>query len=120
MMKTDIAHDTFTDPVKRSAWVLYQLRLQGQSLASLARDVGVDRTAPYQALRRPYPKMERAIADAVGMPVHELFPDRYDAKTGERLIRRGRKPGKSSHHVNNHNNDSRNGSGRNRQNGEAA
>ena len=54
--------ETFADPIKRSAWIVYQLRLQGRSLASLARDAGVHRTAPGHALRKPYPKMERTIA----------------------------------------------------------
>ena len=76
------------DPAKRRAWVLYQLKLRGESLASLARRLGVDRTTPGYALRKPYPRMERAIAEAVEVPVHVLFPERYTA-TGERLIRMG-------------------------------
>ena len=79
----------FNDPAKRRAWVIYQLNLRGQSLASLARRLGLTRTTPSYALSKPYPKMERAIAEAVEVPVHVLFPDRY-APNGERLIRMGR------------------------------
>ncbi len=84
----------FRDPVKRRAWIIYQLSLQGRSMASLARDLGVARGVPRHAFTHPYPRMERAIAEAVDVPVHLLFPDRY-APDGERLIRMGR-PAKSS------------------------
>jgi len=90
MRKIDSAtKQLFKDPAKRRAWVIYQLSLQGRSLASLARDHGYERTAPKAALSRPWPKWERFIAEAVGVPVHVLFPERY-APTGERLIRMGR------------------------------
>ena len=79
----------FRDPAKRRAWVVYQLNLRGESLASLARRYGLDRKTPGRALSVPYPRMERAIAEAVGVPVHILFPERY-APNGERLIRMGR------------------------------
>lgn len=92
----------FRDPAKRRAWVVYQLRLQGRSLASVAREMGVNRSAPGHALRSPYPRMERAIAEAVGVPVHELFPERYDP-SGERLIRMGRPCRKVSIHESNSN-----------------
>ena len=50
------------DPVKRRAWVNYQLSLRGESLASLARRYGVDRRTPRRAFCVPYPRMEQAIA----------------------------------------------------------
>jgi len=96
MMRLDATtKQLFLDPAKRRAWVIYQLNLRGKSLASLAREYQLERTAPGQALRSPYPRMERAIAEAVDVPVHELFPDRY-SPNGERLIRMGR-PKKSIH-----------------------
>lgn len=79
----------FHDPVHRRAWVIYQLSLQKRSLASLSRDHGNTRRTASLALDRPYPRMERAIAEAVGVPVHLLFPERY-TPTGERRIRMGR------------------------------
>lgn len=93
MTKIDAAtKKLFKDPAKRRAWVIYQLGLQGRSLASLGRDLGLVRSSPQAALARPYPRMERLLAEAVGVPVHELFPDRY-APNGERLIRMGRPTG---------------------------
>ena len=93
MATLDINKNTFRDPAQRRAWISYQLKLQGRSLASLARDLGVTRGAPGRALGTPYPRMERALADAVGLPVHTLFPERY-SPTGQRLIRMGRPRGK--------------------------
>jgi Ner family transcriptional regulator len=96
MTKIDAAtKKLFHDPAKRRAWVIYQLGLQGRSLASLARDLGLVRSSPQAALARPYPRMERLLAEAVGVPVHELFPDRY-SPSGERLVRMGRPTGKKS------------------------
>lgn len=90
MTKLDTAtKKLFKDPVKRRAWVIYQLGLQGRSLASIARDLGLVRASAQAALARPYPRMERVLAEAVGVLVHELFPERYD-QNGDRLIRMGR------------------------------
>ncbi len=40
-----------------------------------------------QALRHPYPKMERIIADTLGLPPQELWPERYndDGSTNRRI-----------------------------------
>lgn len=85
----DATKQLFHDPDKRRAWIIFQLKLQGRSLASVGRDYGVSRGAPKHALNFPYPRMERALAEAVNVPVYVLFPDRY-APNGERLIRMGR------------------------------
>lgn len=69
----------FTDPIKRRAWVKYQIHLQGRSMAEIAADAGVDRRSLYTAFCRPYPRMEKVIADTVGLSPQVLFPDRYDA-----------------------------------------
>lgn len=62
---------------EKRAWIKYQLELRGYSFASLARELGVDRTVPQSALRRKYPKMERAIADKIGLAPEEIWPERY-------------------------------------------
>lgn len=63
----------------RRAWVIYHLRLRGETLASLARKAGVNRRQTQKALSRPYPRMEAIIADTLGVKVQDLFPDRYPA-----------------------------------------
>lgn len=77
------------DPKKRQAWVIYQLKLQGQTLASVARDAGVAKQQTQKAMSAPYPRMEKIIADALGLTPQVLFPDRYDAD-GLPCRRRGR------------------------------
>jgi Ner family transcriptional regulator len=67
------------DPKKRRAWVIYQVTLQGRSLATVARDAGVKRQTLYRVFDICYPRMEKLIADAVGLRPQEVFPERYDA-----------------------------------------
>jgi Ner family transcriptional regulator len=85
-----------SDPAHRRAWVKYQLELAGYSLSSLARELGVSRHAPKLALDRPYPKMERAIAEKIGAPPQEIWPDRYntDGTTNRKI---GRPPKRVCH-----------------------
>ncbi len=65
--------------MKRRAWVIYQLSLKRQSLASLSRKYGHDRTAAGKALSAPYPAWEKRIAHALDIEPQQLFPERYDA-----------------------------------------
>ncbi|MER5173716.1 helix-turn-helix domain-containing protein [Thioclava kandeliae] len=63
-----------------------ELRLRGKSIASIARELDVFRssvTLVSQGLRRSE-KIERALAEAIGMTPQELFPDRYPAEEEER------------------------------------
>ena len=69
----------FTDPIKRRAWVKYQVHLQGRSMAQVAAEAGVRRQTLYQTFLLPYPRMEKIIADAVDLTPQVLFPERYDA-----------------------------------------
>ncbi len=76
-------------PAERRAWIKYQLALRGTSLARLARDRGLYRTAVQTALFRAYPKSERVISDAIGLTPAQLWPERYD-DAGRPNRRRGR------------------------------
>lgn len=67
------------DPQKRWAWIIYQLGLQGRSLAEVAAGGGVKRQTLYVVQRHPYPRMEKIIADALDMTPAQLFSERYDA-----------------------------------------
>lgn len=66
------------DPKKRWAWILYQCNLRGFSLASLASRHGVARETLYQVRHKRYPRMERIIAESLGLSPRELWPERYD------------------------------------------
>jgi len=67
-----------SDPVTRRHWVNYRLRIIGKSFASIARDNQVSITAVRQAFEQPYPKMERIVAEAIGLKPQQLFPERYN------------------------------------------
>lgn len=78
--RTDIPRD----PRERSIWVQAELRKAGISFAAIARDIGVDRRAPSQAMFLPNMRVEQALADALGLTVEALFPERFD-DDGRRL-----------------------------------
>ena len=81
------------DPDSRWAWIKYQLQLQGRSLAQVAHDAGVTRQCVYHVGHMTYPRMEKVIADALKMAPADLFPERYDQKTGLPFYRKGRPVG---------------------------
>ena len=53
------------------------LREAGWSLSSFSLHLGYRRNAASQALRAPWPKMERLIAEAIGLEPHLIWPSRY-------------------------------------------
>ena len=79
----------------RREWIKFQLRVRGSSLSAIARELGVTRHAPRLALVKPYPKMERVIAEKLGLKPQELWPERYD-EDGQPNRTKGRP--KSSRH----------------------
>ncbi|WP_051249162.1 helix-turn-helix domain-containing protein [Inquilinus limosus] len=72
------------DPTRRRVWIQGELRLIGSSLTAIAASLGVSRQAVGQALLVPSERIEQAIADALGLPVAWLFPDRFGAD-GQRI-----------------------------------
>jgi Ner family transcriptional regulator len=93
-MKSPDPDEIPPDTRQRREWIKYQLRLRESSLAQVARDHGVSRDAPILALRRPYPKMEAAIASALGLLPEQIWPERYD-QHGRPNRQIGRPKGKS-------------------------
>ena len=65
------------NPELRWAWIKYQLNLSDLSLRKLALSKGVKPQTISKCRHIPYPKMEKVLADAVGLKPQELFPDRY-------------------------------------------
>ena len=88
------------NPKTRRGWVIYKLQLQNQTLAGLAQAHGVSRQCLYHVFSAPYPRMEKVLADAVGLTPQALFVERYDAN-GKPARRMGR-PKKVSCHGKNH------------------
>lgn len=64
-------------------------------LPAIGRQYGVTDVALRAALRRPQRGAERAISEALRIPLHVLWPDRWD-KAGRRLVRRGRSSTKAA------------------------
>ncbi len=60
-----------------SAFIIYQLRLKGLSLRRLSRQHKYSVSSAANALRLPWPKMERLIADALGVTPQSIWPTRY-------------------------------------------
>lgn len=65
------------EPVERRAWINFQLRRRGLSLAAIARQEGVCQQAVSAALLQPSFRIEKAIAAAIDLTPEELFPERF-------------------------------------------
>ncbi len=90
------------DQEARKAWVMYRLRLRGLSMAAVAEKAGVKPHTLYVVWHRPYPRLEKAIADQLGLQPKDIFPDRYDA-AGRPARRMGRPVKKSANKQAKHN-----------------
>ena len=67
------------------------LEKAGTNLHRLGRENGYAKTSAYDVLRRPMPRIERIIADILGVAPCEIWPSRYDANgrplTGLRSVK---------------------------------
>jgi Ner family transcriptional regulator len=88
--------EVLATPSVRWAWIQFQLKVTGRSFAELARQQNVAKETLTKVKTAHYPRMERVIADALGLDATKLFPERYD-KHGLPNLYKGRKsiPGKS-------------------------
>ena len=66
-----------------------RLRMAGYTLADVARETQTDPSTVRLALRKPSLAGEKAIAQIMGKPLHELFPERWTAD-GRRIRPRDR------------------------------
>lgn len=67
---------------ERWEWIKYQLRARGHSLAEVARHLGVSSAAVKNAKRQSYPRVERAIAEFLGLSPALLWPERSPSTSG--------------------------------------
>lgn len=86
------------------AMIKAEVEMRGMTLTRLALANGLDASACRVALRRPYLRAEQVISSFIGVPAHELWPERYHgdgtprhARTVERMSRpkRRRQPPRS-------------------------
>ncbi|WP_246207184.1 helix-turn-helix domain-containing protein [Methylocystis heyeri] len=59
--------------------IMAAIRMKGSSFAAIARDHGLKRQTMYWAQIRPHPRANAAIADFLGVPLCELWPEWFDA-----------------------------------------
>jgi len=66
---------------KKSGWhpeeIKAAIRMRGSSMAELSRQYGYGVSAVRQVLRRPWPAVERIVAETIGVTPQEIWPDRY-------------------------------------------
>lgn len=60
-----------------SHYIVYRLRERGLSLRRVAVRKGYSPGSPAKTTKTPWPKMERVIADAIGVTPQEIWPSRY-------------------------------------------
>lgn len=67
--------------MKETDWhradIVAALHKQGLSLSQLSLAAGLSASTLRNALRTPYPRAERIIAQAIGIPASEIWPSRY-------------------------------------------
>ncbi len=61
-----------------------RVRMAGYTLADVAHIAGIGESTVRQALLRPSAAGEKAIAIILGMPLYELWPDRW-TQDGKRI-----------------------------------
>jgi len=66
--------------------ILAELRRRNMTLMGLAELYGLSTNRFRNIWSRPHEKAERAIADFIGLPVEQVFSDRYP-KTGNRILK---------------------------------
>ena len=59
------------------AYIIAAIREKGSTLAQLSIDAGLHPRTLGNALERKYPKGEKMIADCIGIPPQEIWPERY-------------------------------------------
>lgn len=53
------------------------IRMRGSTMADLSRQNGYVDSVVKQVLRKPWPAVERIVADFLGVEPSEIWPDRY-------------------------------------------
>ncbi|AGF75416.1 helix-turn-helix domain-containing protein [Bartonella vinsonii] len=66
--------------------ILAELRCRNMTLAELAKAYQIPSSSVQHIWTRPNEKAERAIADFIGLPVEQVFYDRYP-KTNRRIFK---------------------------------
>ncbi|MCG8156479.1 helix-turn-helix domain-containing protein [Brenneria goodwinii] len=71
--------------------IIAALRKRNTTLAAVSRAAGLSSSTLANALTRPWPKGELLIAEALGIPASEIWPNRYFDTQGRLIPREIRK-----------------------------
>lgn len=67
-----------------SRWkITGKIKEKGLTMRGIARKAGIGQDTLKNALDRPWPKGERAIAEALGMTPEEIWPARYNSRVSK-------------------------------------
>ncbi len=80
------------NPRARWAWIKLHLILRGATIGDVANELGVTPWAVYKTARKPYPRVERALAARFGLKARDLFPERYDPTGAPKITERPGRP----------------------------
>lgn len=59
-------------------YIIYKLKMNGFTVSTFAKKIGVTPQAVTNCLRSPYPRIQREIAKIIGEHPGDLWPGRYD------------------------------------------
>jgi len=59
-------------------YIIYKLKMNGYTISTFARKIGVTPQCITNGLRSPYPRIQREIAKIIGEYPEDLWPGRYD------------------------------------------
>lgn len=68
--------------------IIAALRKKGTTLAAVSRTAGLSSSTLANALSRPWPKGEKLISQAIGVPASAIWPSRYFDPHTHKLIDR--------------------------------
>ncbi|EFP0183606.1 transcriptional regulator [Escherichia coli] len=81
-MSNTLVGELPSDPNEKREWIKYNLKINGMTLASLARQHQTSRQVLSRALYKQNPRWEHEIAKALGTKPTQLWPERYDVQNG--------------------------------------
>lgn len=71
--------------------IVAAIKKRGTNLRKLALSHGFGASTLRAALYKPHPRAQRLIAETIGAPLHEIWPDWFDAD-GRRISARSLRP----------------------------
>ena len=71
------------DVEQKRHWIRYQMGRHGQTFADIGRELGITRQTARSVLFKPYPRIEKLLADIIGYPREVIWPERYAERSKE-------------------------------------